>query len=536
MKQAVSIILLVLVSRFTVWPVMAQADCSGAPPPRLVVGAQGRVTPGDPNNVRDQPARAGALIGAIPGGAAFDVLDGPVCADGFNWWRVTYEGLDGWTVEGAGSDYWVEPVSTPTPTATFAPAAVFEPPVAAVNTLAVGVTARVINDDPNAASPTLLARAEPGRNASVVKRVSEGERVIVTGGPQETDGYRWWQIETADGARGWVIEGLYSAARSAYERTLLPVCPADGARRAYRVGDYIVTNNEAGDEPCVLDYLAISDVHTFWGFFFYFPNRFVPSPDGQYFLYMDTTPGTREYNLYRLSRDGGERRALTQGGGVNWAAWSPDGERIAVSRLPQIWIMRSDGSLPAALTTGSRPKPWVTWLPDSETVVYLEQASSHSQVYKEIESVFYRINVRQGGLREVLRTTLDVRDAEVSPDGRLLAVAGWLWSEQGEPEDDVIWVIDMETGERVLDSSTGYEAIIWTPDSRALVLLREAMQLDVVPLDGSEPAVFELDYRTLPRYLGFSRWLSDATFLAVGDDESLWTVDITTGGVEAYQP
>ena len=66
-------------------PAIAQdAACPDAPAPRLIVGEQGRVTLGDPNNVRDAAARSGNLIGEIPGGAIFDVLEGPVCADGFN--------------------------------------------------------------------------------------------------------------------------------------------------------------------------------------------------------------------------------------------------------------------------------------------------------------------------------------------------------------------------------------------------------------------------------------------------------------------
>src|SRR5690606_13394066 len=101
---------------------------------------------------------------------------------------------------------------------------------------------------------------------------------------------------------------------------------------------------------------------------------------------------------------------------------------------------------------------WVTWLPDSETVVYLEQERGHSQVYREIESVFYLINTQRGGLREILRTTLDIRDAAVSPDGTMLAVVGWLW-EQGEPIDNVTWVIDLATTEVIFESATADESI-----------------------------------------------------------------------------
>jgi hypothetical protein len=86
--------------------------CSGFLPSRLVIGEQGRVTPGDPNNVREFPSASGTLVGQIPGEGVFDVLEGPECDPaGRAWWKVNYEGIEGWTVEGQGDQYYVEPVT-----------------------------------------------------------------------------------------------------------------------------------------------------------------------------------------------------------------------------------------------------------------------------------------------------------------------------------------------------------------------------------------------------------------------------------------
>ncbi len=91
-------------------PVSANgASCGDSLEPRLTVGAMGRVTPGNSNNVRAEASKTGKLLGQIPGGESFDVLDGPTCADGLNWWQVRYGDLEGWTVEAAGIDYWLEP-------------------------------------------------------------------------------------------------------------------------------------------------------------------------------------------------------------------------------------------------------------------------------------------------------------------------------------------------------------------------------------------------------------------------------------------
>ncbi|MDL1899665.1 SH3 domain-containing protein [Anaerolineae bacterium CFX9] len=93
----------------SLFPALAQGDCPGAPLPRLWVGGQGSVTPGSANNVRETPTTSGNLLGQLPGGTRFTVLEGPVCADGYNWWRVSSDTLIGWTVEGRGSDYFLAP-------------------------------------------------------------------------------------------------------------------------------------------------------------------------------------------------------------------------------------------------------------------------------------------------------------------------------------------------------------------------------------------------------------------------------------------
>jgi hypothetical protein len=104
------LVLVISASIGTGAPVSArQADCPGAPAPRLTVGGQGRVTPGLPNNLRSGAGIWTTRIGLIPGGATFQVLAGPVCAGYYNWWQVNYQGLIGWTAEGIFSTYWLEP-------------------------------------------------------------------------------------------------------------------------------------------------------------------------------------------------------------------------------------------------------------------------------------------------------------------------------------------------------------------------------------------------------------------------------------------
>src|SRR2546430_11970522 len=67
-----------------------QANCPDAPPPRLAVGAYGRVAyvadgqGATPVRVRDAPGKRGKVIEQITETTReFAVIDGPVCQDGY---------------------------------------------------------------------------------------------------------------------------------------------------------------------------------------------------------------------------------------------------------------------------------------------------------------------------------------------------------------------------------------------------------------------------------------------------------------------
>ena len=84
--------------------------CEGFMVSRLVVGARGTVSDDLPNNVRQEPNSASQRLGQIPSGGEFDVLAGPICGENLAWWQVDYNGLVGWTAEGQGDEYWLEPL------------------------------------------------------------------------------------------------------------------------------------------------------------------------------------------------------------------------------------------------------------------------------------------------------------------------------------------------------------------------------------------------------------------------------------------
>lgn len=87
------------------------ASCEGAPPIQIVEGDTARViAPTVPNRIRSLPTTAGAILGEVPGGGEFIIRGGPECADGYTWFQIEFNGIIGWTVEGSGGNYFIEPI------------------------------------------------------------------------------------------------------------------------------------------------------------------------------------------------------------------------------------------------------------------------------------------------------------------------------------------------------------------------------------------------------------------------------------------
>jgi hypothetical protein len=65
------------------------------------------------NNIRSEPKIASNIIGSFVPGMFVKISDGPVCADGFVFWKVESRlitGGTGWTAEGDGKQYFLEPL------------------------------------------------------------------------------------------------------------------------------------------------------------------------------------------------------------------------------------------------------------------------------------------------------------------------------------------------------------------------------------------------------------------------------------------
>jgi len=69
---------------------------------KFVIGERVRVTSG--LNVRTNPGTSGSKISTMAAGSTGTVLEGPISADGYTWWRISYaDGTTGWS-----ADDWLE--------------------------------------------------------------------------------------------------------------------------------------------------------------------------------------------------------------------------------------------------------------------------------------------------------------------------------------------------------------------------------------------------------------------------------------------
>jgi hypothetical protein len=164
-----------------------------APAPRLTAGGQGRVTPGLPNIIRNNPWKGSGSVslGQIPAGGVFTVIEGPRCSNNINWWRVTYNGVTGWTGEGELSSYWVEPFGGNNACTGVLP-----------TRLRVGGWGRVTPGLPN------TIRNSAAISSRRLGQIPAGGVFSIMAGPVCANGIAWWQV-SYNNIVGWTAEGRW---------------------------------------------------------------------------------------------------------------------------------------------------------------------------------------------------------------------------------------------------------------------------------------------------------------------------------------
>jgi WD40 repeat protein len=88
-------------------------DCSGGWS-KLEIGNLVQLIGEVPSRVRTEPQKGENVVGQFVADETYILLDGPVCSEGLVWWEIAdprLPGGSGWTAEGDGQEYWLEPVN-----------------------------------------------------------------------------------------------------------------------------------------------------------------------------------------------------------------------------------------------------------------------------------------------------------------------------------------------------------------------------------------------------------------------------------------
>ncbi len=197
----------------------------------LGIGDQIGIRPGV--NIRNLPSASGAVVNYFDLPVAAFITEGPVCADGYNWWRVRGIGTPGWVAEGRPGFYFVSLI-------TDASAPEVCPPAQDIR---IGERVRLFSG--------LRVRETPGSDSLVITIAPYQSLLTVVGGPVCRDDLNYWQVEVPYGdsgqlVRGWITEGpVYDYYLEPETRPLsaTPEClpPAN-----FRPGDRLVVVSTGG--------------------------------------------------------------------------------------------------------------------------------------------------------------------------------------------------------------------------------------------------------------------------------------------------
>ena len=198
------------------------ASCPGAPATRLTVGETARVTftDGTPLNIRNAPS--GEQLMQIPEGTVVTVIEGPSCANGYQWWNLSLgNGTGGWAAEGNQESYFLEPFDNTVepidplriaPTATpivqipgnVVIAVPLECPLSPPTRLQVGMLAHVDGTDGT------LAMYSNATDEIPTYQLPIGTNVTLLDGPRCKGEIRVWHVSAVvngSSVMGWVAEG-----------------------------------------------------------------------------------------------------------------------------------------------------------------------------------------------------------------------------------------------------------------------------------------------------------------------------------------